>query len=77
MPYFLVNQMPEVNVDLGHWCVPDVSDFVSSTSQFISVGLDMLMTLASSSQYSAVIHILSCITPQFLNSPQYLLENET
>ena len=29
MPYFLVNQMPEVNVDLGHWCVPDVSDFVS------------------------------------------------
>ena len=55
----------------------DVSVFVCSTSQFISVGLDMLVTLAASSQYSAVIHILSCVTPQFLSTPQYLLENET
>nr|KAG5697607.1 hypothetical protein BaRGS_001032 [Batillaria attramentaria] len=46
------------------------------TNQFMCVGLDMLMTLATSSQYSAVIHILSCITPQFLATPQYLVEND-
>ncbi|XP_070191920.1 ectopic P granules protein 5 homolog [Littorina saxatilis] len=54
-----------------------MTDVGHDVNQFMSVGLDMLMTLASSSQFSAVIHVLSCVTPQFLTTPQYLLENET
>ncbi|KAK7484299.1 hypothetical protein BaRGS_00024424, partial [Batillaria attramentaria] len=61
---------------LACFLVLSMTDVGHDTNQFMCVGLDMLMTLATSSQYSAVIHILSCITPQFLATPQYLVEND-
>lgn len=62
---------------LACFLVLSMTDVGHDTMQFLSAGLDMLMTLATSSQYSAVIHVLSCVTPQFLSAPLYLLENET
>ncbi|XP_076447261.1 ectopic P granules protein 5 homolog [Babylonia areolata] len=62
---------------LACFLVLSMTDVGHDTSLFISVGLDMLLTLTQCSQYSAVIHVLSCVTPQFISTPQYLLENET
>lgn len=36
----------------------------------------MLLTLVTSSQFSTVIHVLSCVVPLFIATPQYLLDNE-
>ncbi|KAL8604118.1 hypothetical protein ACOMHN_047330 [Nucella lapillus] len=62
---------------LACFLVLAMTDVGHDTSQFMSVGLDMLLTLTQSSQFSAVIHVLSCVTPQFITTPQYLLENDT
>ncbi|XP_059161411.1 ectopic P granules protein 5 homolog [Physella acuta] len=44
---------------------------------FISEGLDLLSVLTGSCQYTTAIHALGCIVPLYLDTQDYLLENNT
>ncbi|XP_046571414.1 LOW QUALITY PROTEIN: ectopic P granules protein 5 homolog [Haliotis rubra] len=45
-------------------------------TSFVTEGMDYLMNLTMCNQFSAVIHIISCIVPYFYDSPMYFLQSE-
>ncbi|XP_071084165.1 ectopic P granules protein 5 homolog [Haliotis cracherodii] len=45
-------------------------------TSFVTEGMDYLISLTTCNQFSAVIHIISCIVPYFYDSPMYFLQSE-
>ncbi|ESO91450.1 hypothetical protein LOTGIDRAFT_228859, partial [Lottia gigantea] len=47
-----------------------------NVTEFVSEGLDILASLVTANQFSAVIHVLSSVCPYFLSTPAYIVDNE-